>query len=117
MTALKKTAANFPEENRVKEIQDVPPYSMKMNNVNNKDFKTLSTLLNQTLDFLINRDNNDKDHTKPQEVVIPHKEVIIPEPELINVNILNNVGGKLRLTGKKPMLKETFQKIRIEQNK
>ena len=85
--------------------------------VNNKDFKTLSTLLNKTLNFLRNQDNHDNDHTKPQGTVKPHKEVIIPEAELINVNIWNNVGGKLRLTGKKPMLKETFQKIRKEQNK
>ena len=102
-------------EKRVKEIGDSNLYSSKRSN---SELKTLSSLLNQTLDFFKeNSQGNHRDGIKPAAEDIPDKAITPSEPELISVNIWNNVGGKLILSGKKPMLRETFQKIRREQNK
>ena len=80
------------------------------------EYEALSMLLNQTLHILKEKHNEDK-FEKVQKEVSTNKPTTIPKPEVIDVNIWNNIKGKLNLRGTKPMLKETFKKIRMEQNK
>ena len=81
-------------------------------NKDNLEFQTLVAQLNSTLEQL-KRQEEEKRRNKRRGTQKPIiKEEIEDEgPELIYVNIWNNVGGKLKLTGQKPMLKESFDKM------
>ena len=86
----------------------------------NKDtleFQTLVAQLNATLEQL-QRQEEEKRRNKRRGTQKP----IIKEetggegPELIYVNIWNNVGGKLKLAGQKPMLKESFDEMQSKKD-
>ena len=86
----------------------------------NKDtleFQTLVAQLNSTLEQL-KRQEEEKRRNKRRGTQKPNiKEEIEDEgPELIYVNIWNNVGGKLKLAGQKPMLKESFDEMQSKKD-
>ena len=86
-------------------------------NRDNMEFQTLVAQLNSTLEQL-KRQEEEKRRNKRRGTQKPTvKEAIEEEgPELIYVNIWNNVGGKLKLTGQKPMLKESFDEMQSKKD-
>ena len=99
------------------DIEDVTSTSVKTgsSSEDTAKFKTLVTQLNKTLEFLRVKGEENSDGFQLPKIQRhtnkPEEEEVDKEPEIIYVNIWNNVDGKLKLTGQKPIRKETFDKM------
>ena len=100
---------------RVKEIEDpkvtmVDTESLK----DTSELRALVTQLSKTLELLKvqNQQKRLKQSQKQVEKVTDQiEEITEDEPEIIYVNIWNKVDGELKLSGQKPMLKDTFDEM------
>ena len=97
---------------RVKDIHEEVTSLKTGSFKDNQEFQSLVAQLNSTLERL--REQEEERRRRQQEVGRPpvvQQEADDEGPELIYVNIWNNVGGKLQLTGQKPMLRESFEEM------
>ena len=98
---------------RVKEIED-PVNNSNTDNEDTAELKKLVAQLSQTLKLLKVQEEQKRRTLKLQKAKKVNSETdddLEEEPEVIYVNIWNKVDGELKLTGQKPMLKDTFDEM------
>ena len=115
-----KRTAEVPTDDNVESNFPKISTSLKTgsSNKDNLEFQTLVAQLNSTLEQL-KRQEEEKRRNKRRgtpKPVMREEETEDEGPELIYVNIWNNVGGKLKLTGQKPMLKESFDEMQSKKD-
>ena len=108
--------ATLDNPSKVVEIEEVLTlvYSELGSSIENPEIKSLLVKLNESIETFKQQENEERKSQKKK--LEKHYQFDDEAEDVVYINVWNNVGGELKLTGQKPMLREEFEEMQSKKD-